>query len=526
MWPDRRFKGWRTWVWKVLTIAALHYLTFMALPLTLLELGSRFVAVPVVAGFVLEFLRSAVRRRLRREVRAASFRDAAQQALDKRVVVPESNVDSAFWAAQLAEYIMTVDVPALLAAVLAAISILVLAAPSIGARAMGWLLTFLLFAVAFAVWSNRRRASAVAPVIEHRQRTAAWIAAAERDCGEIYGPRASGPFLAQLGESIEQWSLAEDRVERKHLQHRLTLGALLVVGLVVILRANHIDPLHLQQAVTAGTHSNSGLLLLCTGIPVAYVCAVHIESLLSGYAALTELNTDPEPAQGRGTVLERPPSRLTARALSFSYAGSPRAALQSIAFDVDLGNIALITAANGTGKTTLARLICGVVTPDAGNLEIDGIPCHEISRDNFSFVPQNPLIIEALSIEENVRLVAPNVSTDAMDRLLLELGLRRSRHDLAGELSRGEQRRMVIARAILKDPRVLLLDEPDVWLDDEGRVQLARVLDRELANRAIILVSHLKGWLLNEPNLICFVTQESPCAEPSPLSTGRSSACG
>jgi ABC-type multidrug transport system ATPase subunit len=169
---------------------------------------------------------------------------------------------------------------------------------------------------------------------------------------------------------------------------------------------------------------------------------------------------------------------------------------------VDLRRLTLIVAPNGTGKTTLARLICGVLTADAGTLQIDGVACSDLSRDDFGFVPQNPLIIESLTIEENVRLVAPESSAAAIEKVLLELGLRRPLNLMVGVLSRGEQRRVAIARAILKAPRLLLLDEPDVWLDNEGRASLRRVLERQLTERAVIVVSHRNDWLPNGGQVI------------------------
>jgi ABC-type transport system involved in cytochrome bd biosynthesis fused ATPase/permease subunit len=117
-------------------------------------------------------------------------------------------------------------------------------------------------------------------------------------------------------------------------------------------------------------------------------------------------------------------------------------------------------------------------------------------------VPQNPLIIESLTIGENVRLVSPDSSAEAIEQALRELGLERPLNMIAGALSRGEQRRVAIARAILKKPRLLLLDEPDVWLDIEGRASLARALDRQLAERAVIVVSHRNDWLSNDRQVI------------------------
>ncbi|HTA93225.1 MAG TPA: ABC transporter ATP-binding protein [Polyangiaceae bacterium] len=499
----------------------------MALPLTLIELGSEFLALPIIAGAALEILRGAVRRGLRRQLRASFIREAARQALDKRTLVPEAEVESAFWAAHLLERAIAVHAPALLAAGLAGVSVLVLAAPAMSDRLVGSLLALSVLTLGLTIWSNRRHAVAVDAVAEQRQRAAGWVAAAERDGGEIYGERARAPFLVRLTRSVEDWSSADDRLEVKRLQHRLLLGAFFLSGLLLIFRLQHVDPLHLAPERTLSVHNISGLLVLGTAVPIGYVFALHADLLLAAYASLTPLLPRSSGLSPNRQPLQDRPSRLAARGLWFSYpVSSPKPALASVDFDVDLGRVVLIIAPNGAGKTTLARLICGVLTPDQGSLRIDDAACCDVARDDFGFVPQNPLIVEALSIEDNVRLVAPTAATDAIEQLLAELGLQRPLQQLAGELSRGQQRRIAVARAILKGPRLLLLDEPDVWLDADGRAQLANVLERQLVERAVVVVSHRREWLPNDANVIDIEAHPPFVESIRAPDFGKSKACG
>jgi ABC-type transport system involved in cytochrome bd biosynthesis fused ATPase/permease subunit len=499
----------------------------MVLPLALrIGLGSGFAALPVVAGFGLEILRSSVRRALKRRVRGSVLREAASGALDKRAVVPEADVESAFWAAHLTERAVAVDLPAVIAATLAGASIVALSAPAIHGGATAWLSLLVLSTLSLTIWSNRRHASAVVEVIARRQGAAGWVAAAERDAGEIYGERARAPFLAQLIDSAQLWSLAEEVLERRRLRARILLAALFAFGVLAILRAQHVDPFNLPLETTFSARGLTGVLLLSSGIPVAYVLAVHVDSLLAAYASLTQLLARPRAASTELQVLRQRPAFLTARSLRFCYPGQPRPVLVAQNFVLDLQRIALIVAPNGAGKTTLARLICGVLVPDGGTLEIDAMACCNIARDDFGFVPQNPLIVESLSIEANVRLVAPEATALAIDELLLDLGLKQPRHWLAGDLSRGEQRRIAIARAILKAPRLLLLDEPDVWLDVEGRARLARVLQRQLAQRAVIVVSHRREWLPDDAHVIELEDQSEAGLAARAEAAGKSTACG
>lgn len=490
-------------------IAALQYATLMAFPLTFLGLGSNFAPLPVVFGIGLEVLRSLVRRRLKRQVRAKFLDETARQALDKRALVPEADVESAFWAAYLLERAITTDVPALVAASLASVSILALAVPVAGAAVVLSLAALLLAMVCLAFWTNRWRQAAIEDVVEQRQRVAAWVATAERDAGEIYGPRARAPFLAVLSGNVQRWTRAEERLEVGRLQQRMLIGGVFAIAVWTILSWQHIDPFHLQRDRSFSIGSVSGLLLLSMGIPACYVFAEHADSLLTAYGSLTQLLSHSPGSSIQSLSLSKRAEKLVARRVRFSYPGAPsrtgapsNLGLQPLDFVADLRRLTLIVAPNGTGKTTLARLICGVLTSHGGTLEVDGIACRDVSRDDFGFVPQNPLIIEALTIEENVRLVSPDSSREAIEHALLDLGLRRPIDQIAGALSRGEQRRVAIARAILKKPRLLLLDEPDVWLDAEGRASLSRVLERQLAERAIIVFSHRKDWLPSNSQVI------------------------
>jgi ABC-type multidrug transport system ATPase subunit len=224
-------------------------------------------------------------------------------------------------------------------------------------------------------------------------------------------------------------------------------------------------------------------------LPIGAVLATHVESFLLVRALLKKVHRLEARAELEGSPLPGArPQKLTARNLKFRYGEDVALDLESL--DLELDEPCLLMGPNGAGKTTFGALLTGVFFPSAGELAIDGVPCAELDRDLLAFVPQNPLIVETLSIEANVRLVAPSAPREAIGPLLARLGLHKPLDAAAGHLSKGEQRRIAFARALLKAPALLVLDEPDAWLDEGGRRILLEIVREESAKRAVVLISH------------------------------------
>lgn len=164
---------------------------------------------------------------------------------------------------------------------------------------------------------------------------------------------------------------------------------------------------------------------------------------------------------------------LAIRDLSVHY--GPIEALKGVSIDVAQGEIISIIGANGAGKTTLLRAISGLLRPSAGTIQFDGreiggAPTHTIVRSGLVQVPEGRMVLAKLSVLENLQAAAgvrpdkANVARDlerAMDRFPI---LRERAKQLAGTLSGGQQQMLVIARALMAKPKLLLLDEPSLGL--------------------------------------------------------------
>ena len=150
--------------------------------------------------------------------------------------------------------------------------------------------------------------------------------------------------------------------------------------------------------------------------------------------------------------------------------------LQGVSVNVQEGKITAVLGANGVGKSTLLKAIYGFLKPNAGEILLDGrsvvgIPTHKLINMGISYIPQLPGIFRWMSVEENLELGAwPFRGDKARIQRKLEENYERfpaladRRRSQAGELSGGMQRMVELGRALMTDPKVILVDEPTAGL--------------------------------------------------------------
>jgi branched-chain amino acid transport system ATP-binding protein len=164
---------------------------------------------------------------------------------------------------------------------------------------------------------------------------------------------------------------------------------------------------------------------------------------------------------------------LELRSVSAGY-GSFRA-LFDVSLEVRDGEAVGVIGRNGAGKTTLMRAISGMIPIGGGELRLDdrllaGLPAHRIVESGIAHVPENRRLFARLSVEENLRMGA--YSAKARRRFDVQLAhvydlfprLKDRRHQQAGTLSGGEQQMCAIGRALMSQPKILLMDEPSAGL--------------------------------------------------------------
>jgi ABC-2 type transport system ATP-binding protein len=192
--------------------------------------------------------------------------------------------------------------------------------------------------------------------------------------------------------------------------------------------------------------------------------------------------------------------------------GSVRA-LDGVSLAVRPGEFVALLGPNGAGKTTLFQLLSGLFVPDSGRIEVMG---HDMARDavpalaKLGIVFQQPTLDLELTVTANLTFhaglhgMARPVARARIARELERLGLADRAHDKAAQLSGGNRRRVELARALLHEPRLLLMDEPTVGLDPQSRADLRKLMLAMRAERAVAVLwaTHLCDEVAEADRLI------------------------
>ena len=184
-----------------------------------------------------------------------------------------------------------------------------------------------------------------------------------------------------------------------------------------------------------------------------------------------------------------------------------RRALDGLSLRVPAGRVVGVVGPNGAGKTTLLDVVCGLLVPDGGTATVLGIDVAKEPRKvsgKIGVVPQETALYEDVSARENLRFAASLYGVARPDARVAELlalvGLAERARDRVSLLSGGMRRRLCIARALVHDPELLILDEPTVGVDVEARHQIwAHIRALRQERRSVLLSTNY----LDEAEALC-----------------------
>jgi len=225
---------------------------------------------------------------------------------------------------------------------------------------------------------------------------------------------------------------------------------------------------------------------------------------------------------------------LSASGLVKAY--SRRRVVDGVSLDVYPGEIVGLLGPNGAGKSTSFKMMCGLVKPDRGTVHLQGIdvtawPLHRRSRQGgMGYLPQQSSVFAKLSVQDNLKGMMQLLGFSRQqqktrtDELLEQFKIGHIRKSKAGKLSGGEKRRLEIARCLVAEPKIIMLDEPFAGIDPVT-VQGVQVVIRDLAATgiAVLITDHAareilqitnRTYVVSEGRILCSGTAEEIVAHP------------
>jgi len=189
---------------------------------------------------------------------------------------------------------------------------------------------------------------------------------------------------------------------------------------------------------------------------------------------------------------------LEATGLVKSYSG--RRVVDGVSFHVDRGEIVGLLGRNGAGKTTSFRMVIGMITPEGGTVEFDGhdvthAPMFRHARMGMGYLSQEPSVFQRMTVRDNLLAILETQDLDRAAReercaaLMAQFGLEHKARETARTCSGGERRRLEIARAMITEPTMLLLDEPFAAVDPHTVEELQQEVSKLRDSGISILVT-------------------------------------
>ncbi|WP_274622862.1 ABC transporter ATP-binding protein [Paractinoplanes aksuensis] len=386
-------------------------------------------------------------------------------------------------------------------------------ATAVAMAALSWQLSLVsLLVLPPSIWLTRRVASMRRAITAQRQRELADLNVIIEEGLSIGGVQLS-KTMGTGPAQVERFSTSSSRLIDLELRSELAGRWRMASMSIVFAAIPAVIYLAAGLPVTSGglsigtlvafTALQSGLFRPLMGLLNVGVTVTTSLALFARIFEYLDLPIDiEEPARPVPVPAAR--GHLRFEDVTFSYAGSPSAAVAGVTLDVPAGSSLALVGETGSGKSTIAALIARLYDPTAGRITIDGVDLRDLSHETLTsivgVVSQETYLLHT-TVRENLRYAKPD-ATDAE----IEAAARAAQiHDLIAGLpdgydtmvgsrghrfSGGEKQRIAIARTLLRDPRILVLDEATSALDNETERAVQKAFDELSRGRTTVTIAH------------------------------------
>ncbi|WP_263834129.1 type I secretion system permease/ATPase [Sulfurospirillum oryzae] len=319
--------------------------------------------------------------------------------------------------------------------------------------------------------------------------------------------------LSAGGQAQWKWEEATGEIANRSLKSKILSNSVTTVTsflvqldtmLVVVIGVYMIKEVEL----TMGGLIAAVILTSRAIAPMGQVAALiaNFEQTRTAYKALDDIMKLPvERPEGKVFVRrEHFAGKIEFKNVSFKYPDTTKYALENVSFTIEAGEKVAILGRNGSGKTTVEKLILGLYAPDSGSVLIDGIDINQIDpvdlRKNIGYVSQDVVLFHG-TVRENIVYKAPYVSDEVILKAAKLSGVDEfiNCHPLGYDMpvfergdgiSGGQRQSIAIARAFLVDAPIMLLDEPTNSLDNTSETRVKNYLQEGIQGKTTILVTH------------------------------------
>ncbi|MFF3913192.1 ABC transporter ATP-binding protein [Streptomyces sp. NPDC001852] len=406
------------------------------------------------------------------------------------------------------ESIETMVVSGLVGAASAAFSALFYAAAAFWLR---WDLAAATFVLAPLFWLTARRFSGSIKDVSREGRVAdgAITSVVEESLGTIVLTQAYGRRDAErrrLREEANAWFRASVRSTRLNEAYEQLVQVIETVCVLAVIGIGAWE-------ISTGRMTIGRLLAFAAFLGYLYPpvrglaqLGLTVNAATAGAERLIEILdvrpsvTDPR----RPADCGRPDGRVEVRGVTFRYPGAERVAVQDLSFTVGPGELVIVTGPSGAGKSTVSKLLLRFYDPDCGDVLLDGVPLRDLPlarlREYVTLLPQEMLVLRD-TVRANIACGRPGAGDQAIEQAAraadahefisrLPDGYDTRVDPHSARLSGGQLQRLAIARAILRDAPVLVLDEPTTGLDAMAARRVVKPLRRLMTGRTTIMITH------------------------------------